>query len=102
MPATGYVLDSMLLVLFSEMTRVSGGQVFVTPNTRTEASNLPRHRTGKDANALSATLVRLIEGSQEIVVTSDAPLYAMASRACHLSAVTLSHHRELATEGRGR
>ena len=95
MPATGYVL-------FSEMTRITGGQVFATPNTLTEASNLPRHRTGKDANALSATLARLIEGSQEIVVTSDAPLYAMASRASHLSAVNFSHHRELATEGRGR
>lgn len=63
----GYTVDDYdLLVRLVD----SAGQVFVTPNTLTEASNLLAHHGEPERSALLATLGRLIDESPETVIPS--------------------------------
>lgn len=97
MPLSGYFTDANLLVLLvagdtdphiitrhkrlkqftvndyrilRELIFETGGIVYVTPNTLTEASNLLRNYGEPDRTRLSNTLAALIHESQEVVVRS--------------------------------
>ena len=96
MPLKGYFIDSNLLVLFvvgsarpdiiAKHRRLEDysvadfellldlfnpvDQLFVTPNTLTEESNLLRHHGDPERSLLLGQLRAIIEESEEVVVTS--------------------------------